>query len=78
MEETREKLCEAADEERMTAFKRHAASLKRELRRFPGIVDQFQGEVERLEAENKKADSGQLEDETASGTLGQEISAAMR
>lgn len=75
MEETREKLCAAADEERTAVFKRHAASFKRELRRFPGVVDQFQREVERLEAENQKTDLGQLEDETASGTLGQEISA---
>lgn len=75
MEETREKLCAAADEERTAVFKRHAANFKRELRRFPGVVDQFQREVERLEAENQKTDLGQLEDETASGTLGQEISA---
>jgi len=31
IEETREKLCDAADEERAAAFKRHAAVLKREL-----------------------------------------------
>ena len=37
-------------------------------------MKQFQKELERLETENKKMDSGQLEDETASGTLGQEIS----
>lgn len=74
IEETREKLCDAADEERAAAFKRHAAVLKRELKGFPGLVKQFQKELERLETENKKMDSGQLEDETASGTLGQEIS----
>ena len=74
IEETREKLCDAADDERAAAFKRHAAVLKRELKGFPGLVKQFQKELERLETENKKMDSGQLEDETASGTLGQEIS----
>ena len=75
IEETRKKLCDAADEERAAAFKRHAAVLKRELKGFPGLVKQFQKELERLETENPKMDSGQMEDETASGTLGQEISA---
>ena len=75
IEETRKKLCDAADEERAVAFKRHAAVLKRELKGFPGLVKQFQKELERLETENPKMDSGQMEDETASGTLGQEISA---
>ena len=75
IEETRKKLCDAADEERAAAFKRHAAVLKRELKGFPGLVKQFQKELEHLETENPKMDSGQMEDETASGTLGQEISA---
>lgn len=75
IEETRKKLCDAADEERAVAFKRHAAVLMRELKGFPGLVKQFQKELERLETENPKMDSGQMEDETASGTLGQEISA---
>lgn len=75
MEETREKLCDAADEERTAAFKRHAASLRRELKGFPGLVERFQRELERLKAENQKADADQLGDETASGTLDQEISA---
>ena len=75
MEETREKLCDAADEERASVFKRHAAALKRELKGFPDLVKQFQKELERLETENQKTDSEQVEDETASGTLGQEISA---
>ena len=75
MEETREKLCDAVDEERTAAFKRHAVSLRRELKGFPGLVERFQRELERLKEENQKADSDQLGDETASGTLGQEISA---
>lgn len=75
MEETQEKLCDAADEERTAAFKRHAAALKRELKGFPDLVKQFQKELERLETENQKTDSEQVEDETASGTLVQEISA---
>lgn len=75
MEETREKLCDAADEERTAAFKRHAVSLRRELKGFPGLVERFQRELERLKAENQKADADQMGDETASGTLAQEISA---
>ena len=75
MEETREKLLEAADDERAAAFKRHAVALKRELKGFPDLVKKFQKELECLETENQQMDSGQLEDETASGTLGQEISA---
>ena len=75
MEETREKLLEAADAERSAAFNRYAVSLKRELKGFSGLVKQFQKELEWLEAENQKTDSEQLGDETASGTLGQEISA---
>lgn len=74
MEETQEKLLEAADDERAAAFKRHAVALKRELKGFPDLVKKFQKELERLETENQQMDSGQLEDETASGTLGQEIS----
>lgn len=75
MEETREKLCDAADEERTAAFKRHAVSLRQELKGFPGLVERFQRELERLKAENQNADADQMGDETASGTLAQEISA---
>ena len=75
MEETREKLLDAADEERTAAFKRYAASLKREFKGFPGLVKRFQKELEQLETENQKTEAEHLGDETASGTLGQEVSA---
>lgn len=75
METAQRNLCDAADEERAAVFRRQAAILKTELNRFSGLVERFQKELERLETQNQKGNSEELEDETASETLTEEISA---